>query len=524
MSPALAEELQYQTGAPSNTPPPEPKESGWILPYSIDQNNSAHFDPNAGAMGLAKRAIQGTWSGVTLPSDVMSGRVDPSSPEAIARSAQMATLAMPVNPMVRAGDAAIPAATFGRGLPTALNKMGVTTLGDDARVRPSMTPPTADVLHDTADAEYQAARDMDVHYHPLAVADMAATAQRELESKGAIGENAPQAHAILNKLQVVPRRPSAVPLVSLDAARQRLGEITGGTDEFAAGIARRAIDDFVNAADPATVVSGPAADAAATIRAARSNYAAGMRSDAINAVQRKADLQAASANSGANEGNAMRQRIRSLVINPSAMRGFSPEETAALESVPRGTLGSNSARVVGNVLGGGGGMHTALTGLGGGVVGGEAGGPFGALMGATLPLVGVAAKQIDNRMTAGRLNAADELIRGRSALHQGTLYPGAEPVMSPATPAAAMGVRGAIRQQMQPSDEETAPPIQTDGRVGRRDGGGAVKPKPSHAELVDRLMARVEHAKKAIKAETKPIMNVPDNVVVHALAVAQRTI
>lgn len=53
--------------------------------------------------------------------------------------------------------------------------------------------------------------------------------------------------------------------------------------------------------------------------------------------------------------------------------------------------------------------------------------------------------------------------------------------------------------------------------------GGAVA-KPSHADLVKRLMDRVEAAKRAEKAATKPILNVPDNAVVRALDAAKRAI
>jgi hypothetical protein len=52
--------------------------------------------------------------------------------------------------------------------------------------------------------------------------------------------------------------------------------------------------------------------------------------------------------------------------------------------------------------------------------------------------------------------------------------------------------------------------------------GGAVK--MSHKHLVKRLMDLVELAKKDEKEETKPILNIPDDIVTGALAKAQEAI
>ena len=60
----------------------------------------------------------------------------------------------------------------------------------------------------------------------------------------------------------------------------------------------------------------------------------------------------------------------------------------------------------------------------------------------------------------------------------------------------------------------------TGGRIERASGGAAL----SHEQLVDRLMRRAEQAKKAADASTKPLLNVPDNTVVKALDLAQRSI
>ena len=54
--------------------------------------------------------------------------------------------------------------------------------------------------------------------------------------------------------------------------------------------------------------------------------------------------------------------------------------------------------------------------------------------------------------------------------------------------------------------------------------GGAVKARPTHEFLVARLMRLAEEAKRAEKASTKPILDVPDSTVAKALAKAQEAI
>lgn len=382
-------------GQAAHPPAPTPTYSGSILPFTRYSDGSVGFDSNAGILGSIKRAV-------TLPGDVATGQVDPMSPEGIARSAEMATLASPVNPGVQAGDRALPGAL------TAF-KPG------------KFTPPTADALHDAASAGYDAARDMGVQYSSPAVAQMAQSVQANLNAKGILPEFAPKTHSVLDQLQAVPAEgPNTVPFGSLDAARKAFGfaakDFTNPTEQLAAKSGQSAIDDFVTGADPQNVVAGPAAAAADAVTAARSNAAAGFRSDRINGVEDAAGLRASAANSGANSGNSIRQRVASLLLSPKQSAGYNPEELDALRQVTEGSTVRNTARTLGNLLGGGGGMHGAMTGVTGAIAGNEAGGPMGAIIGAGLPVVGWGAKALDNNLTAKSLTGADELVRSRSAL------------------------------------------------------------------------------------------------------------
>lgn len=394
--------------------------SGSVLPVSGDANGAVSFDSNAGLLGTIKRAV-------TLPGDVATGQADPMSKEAIARSADLAGLAAPVNPGVRAGEMAVP------GTATAL--------------QPATVTPTTQALKAAADTAYKAAKDSGAIYSAPHVAQMAGDVQSHLVngssnfSGGMLDNVAPQTHEILNKLQDIPD-PSVnpnVPFNYLDSARKNLGRIidsnriSNPTDAAAAKIAQGAIDDFVAEPPVGAVVAGDAAAAAQAIKDARGNYAAAMRSDALTGtpeegarkygIEGAAELSGASADSGANTGNAIRQRVKSLLLNPKAIAGFSDDEVAALQQVARGSPTNNAARIVGNWLGGGGGGHAAASSLVGYEMLGNAGkmlGPtgevIGSVVGAAAPAIGWAAKHVDNQATHNSLTAADELVRQNSPL------------------------------------------------------------------------------------------------------------
>lgn len=405
---------------------------GSVLPFSRDSAGNVHFDPQAGLLGSAIRAF-------TLPHEVMTGQVDPESDQGVQRALEMATVVSPMNPAVRAGEMAIPGA--------ALNTV------------PSTVPaPSAEALRDAADQGYKSARELGVEYTAPSVANMATGVGQTLQDKGIIPEVAPKTFNVLNKLQTPPDNATA-PLSSLDAARSAFGNIAkdnvGSRDALAAKTVQGAIDQFVENADPSTVVAGPAATAANLYSDARGNYAAAKRSQALQALGDTAELRASVANSGQNIDNSIRQRAASLLLNPKATYGFSPDELSALKDVAAGTPSRNALRFVGNLLGGGGGLGSVISGGAGGLAGSAVGGPIvGAVTGAAIPALGITAKKTANALTSKALSGVDELVRQRSPLYQSMqanapFSPGTIPVKNAALARGLM--MAANNQQNQPT-------------------------------------------------------------------------
>lgn len=394
--------------------------SGSILPLSRDASGNVAFDSNAGLLGSLKRAV-------TLPGRVLAGEAEVPSSGAVPGSvafgepgsagadiADMASVASPINPAVRAGARAIP------GMLRALKP-----------VQPDV--PSASALKQAADSGYEAVRNMGVDYSPQVFKAAMDDLEQNLFKAGAIEETAPNTFKIIRKLQSVPQagqdEQSILSIQGLDAARQALGEyaIKGGKEGLAATRAVKAIDQFIQSPPEASVLAGPAAAASAAIGDARGNFAAAKRSNrltgeldrAFTGAEERADLNAAVANSGQNTGNAIRQRVRDILVNPKKLSGYNDEEIAQLERVARGSPAANTSRFVGNLLGGGGGMGAMLTGaMGAGTVAAATHNPFAAAAGAMAPVVGMGAKKFSNYLTRSTLERADKSVRKRSPLYE----------------------------------------------------------------------------------------------------------
>lgn len=376
--------------------------TGSILPFSKDEQGNVSFDSNAGILGSIKRAVM-------LPGEVMKGDVQVNgpdgraSPEVIGRSLEAASLMSPSTPGLRSGVGLIP--------------------GEKTQVRQSVpVVPSADDLYSAADDAYTAMRNSGVAYSGDAVRDFASGLKSGLDTEGFIAKVTPKTQSILDDLANPPEGAIA-DIQGLQAARKAFGRIAQNFNEpeeqAAAVRAIRGLDEFIGTDNPAAVVAGTASDAANALKTANANFASAKRSDLLTGVERAADLRAAASNSGANTGNAIRQRVASALLKPKEIAGYSPDEIAALEKIVTGTPAQNATRYVGNLLGGGGGMGQMLTtaiGAGGGAA---AGGGVGAAIGAAAPIaVGSGSKMISNALTRKALQTADEAVRARSPLYE----------------------------------------------------------------------------------------------------------
>lgn len=300
---------------------------------------------------------------------------------------------------------------------------GARSVGMGSARRPE--PPTGQELIREGGRQMDQVRGMGVDYKAQAVGNMAQGVRQELINDGVLPEIAPSVHRILDRLTTPPEG-GVANWQGIEAARKAFnpGNFTTPTEQMAAKRVQAALDRMVTDANPADVLAGPAADAGRLWSEARQNYAAGKRSEKISGenysaglgISERAAQRADAANSGQNLDNTLRSRVTSLLQNPRAVAGFNEEERAALRSFVEGDVTRNTLRKVGNILGGGGGMGAAVSGLGGAMVGNQVAGLPGMAAGVVPPLVGMAAKGAQNRAGQKALDAVDVLVRSRAPM------------------------------------------------------------------------------------------------------------
>lgn len=146
---------------------------------------------------------------------------------------------------------------------------------------------------------------------------------------------------------------------------------------------------MIEAIDPN--IAGP-------VREARDMWGRLRRSELVDAAIEKAQ------NAASGFENGLRVQFRQILNNPRALRGFGPDEIAAMQGVVRGTVAGNMLRQVGKLGLGIGSQSNAL----GAVLGAGAGGALGGGVGAVVvPAIGTISKALANRTT----RRASDLVR-----------------------------------------------------------------------------------------------------------------
>jgi hypothetical protein len=375
-----------------------PQESSSDLPPGFVMGQPAKKPFGLGDTWPARLA-KSIYSAVTLPGDVAQGNVSMtgedghSNPEVINRAAELASIASPMSPAARSGV----------GFAGALKTV-------DAPA------PTREALETAAGSGYDSARGLGVEIHPQGLSDLGGKIGASLNEMGIDGELAPKTFSILKKISNPPE--DAVATVSnLETLRRSFGhaagDFTNPTEQLAASKAKQHLSDYLAAIPDQDVIRGPASEASGLIKDANSNYAAAKRSELIAEQLQKADQNAAAANSGANVGNAERQKLKQVYQNDRKSAGYSDDELAQMDKIIRGTPLANKTRTLGNLLGGGGGLGGAASAAIGGAATAHMGG-----VGAVAPVVGYGLKKFSDNLGKKEINLLDEMVRRRSALGQ----------------------------------------------------------------------------------------------------------
>lgn len=268
-------------------------------------------------------------------------------------------------------------------------------------------------------ANYQHPDVTNVRINPDATEALATTIEHDLQHGANSGfrvANEPKVFSAVNELRLAQQEGRAATVADIDNVRQVLGNAAKERDAQGqltrqAVAANRAIDhinDFLPRLNQADLLAGNAAAANARLQTARQDWGAYKRAQNVQTLAANAEINAASANSGANIQNATKQAFKPMLKNNAAKAvGYNDEELAALNRIVRGTWTGSAARAAGNLLGGGGGL--------GMLVGGAAGYHEGGLPGAIgVGLAGRGLKMVGNRSTLNAVADLDRMLRARS--------------------------------------------------------------------------------------------------------------
>ena len=228
--------------------------------------------------------------------------------------------------------------------------------------------PKAAELRQAASDMYDKLHSMGVTYAPHALGDLADKIQgATTDIPGNVDPEVNKSVLSVLTNNVLPRlRDSAesgvgMSLKELDKMRQgvydKIGDPAANTKDNRrlAWTIMNHMNDFVNTATddmihvPGDMAAGAAQKAAVELQQAKQLFSRSAKTQQIEDIIKSAQLRAASAFSGGNINNTIRQRLRPLVdpTSPKVLRGATPEETAQINSVVKGTPVGNAARVVG---------------------------------------------------------------------------------------------------------------------------------------------------------------------------------
>ena len=317
---------------------------------------------------------------------------------------------------VAKGVAGIAGGLAGGAIPAATAGLARRTFGT---VAPAPGVPTAEETKMAARRAYKGAEESGVIFTPGAAKRLREDIVEQLSDFGYNPGNQPGTANVLKEIDRI--QDNVFAFKELENIRKQAIKVGGPMNESDRAAARKivnAIDDLVQSPRVGTsifdhdVIAGPVAQAAGIkadvqtaakqITEARSAWSRLMKHEEVADAIERAKANAASAGSGANLENTMRQALKSVMLNKEATRNFTPDEMKALKRAVEGDLIQNTLRLFGKA---------APTGVVSGILSGGGGaavlGPAGAV---AVPAAGYLSKRAADQMEREKAQRLLDLI------------------------------------------------------------------------------------------------------------------
>lgn len=346
-------------------------------------------------IGHAAKAI---YSAVTLPGDVVAGKAHvPGSPDA-----QAIPGAVPYGSPESSGERIADLATIATPASVAQGTgKAIAAVSQAARER---VAPSVSALKEAASAGFQSPEVTGLVVKSPTMDNFGTAVKGLLNEAGVEEVLAPKTFGLLSRLEKTSEGKPAINGTNIQTIRRAFGNAANSpdaTERLAAKTVIDHLDNFVPILRNEEVIAGNAPAAAKTLETARANYSAAAHAETIDKKAVQAELRAAAANSGQNVSNTIRQRLADILIKPELRRGFKPDELDAMEAIVRGSKPENAMRLAGNLMGGGGGLTAAVTGIASAGI---------------APAIGFGLKQLSNSLSMRKISQLSELIRSNAPL------------------------------------------------------------------------------------------------------------
>lgn len=313
--------------------------------------------------------------------------------------------------------------------------------------------PSTEDLSSIASPMFKSARDSGAALNGDRYADFLGDLETRLIREGVDKMLHPKATAVFDAM--TKRLGDNPTIADLMTMRRQIGIAANSTvpeladERRLAGIMRDQLDDMIDNMTDADLVAGTAAGVSDNLAKARSLWSRAKKSETIDDIIARAELQASGTENG------LRIGFRQLLKDKKRLRGFTPAEVAAMKDVVNGgslikamrTLGKLSFGTTGsNFLGGSIGIAA------GGSIGNAIGGPLGGIVGGALaPLTGLMFQKAADASTRRAADFARALVASGGKLPNGggLLFPMMQRYL-PATAAAEFAPSGLLQDNRQP--------------------------------------------------------------------------
>lgn len=262
--------------------------------------------------------------------------------------------------------------------------------------------PETEAIINASRAIYKEIDDSGVRVKPNSINKLVSRIESKTRKKGLDPRTTKKAAGALSALREMKGGEQPIgELLTQKELAQRVASSSEAGDAMLGRVMVEEIDSFIDTLDQKDLARGNA-DIGKKVRVAGKLYGRAKRSEEITGAIKAAEL----ANSGMENG--IRIEFAKILRSKKRSKYFPKPELDAMQDVVNGDFKTNIAKFVGKFGFNEGRAGSMLTSLGGVGLGAGAGGTFGAM---AIPAIGIASKQIAQKLTKNKAAFTDKIIR-----------------------------------------------------------------------------------------------------------------